>query len=436
MFLMIVIGAAGAWCAHQHWMRLDSAESPWRKEFWNWAFKGAAFPLLVWAIANIGWGDRFPPLIPALAEAQMAKRPWFGLWMGANVFGVAMVLSWWAGVTYLWILAKMARCAPNQAELAFNVGVIGFFTLLCAAAFAYLHGPTALGAALILFSLPVVHFNMTLAEEPPARPMYDRAVAQLKFGKYNAAELEVISQLEKCEDDFQGWMLLAELYAKNFKNMEDAARVILDICKDPRTQPVEISIACDALADWQMAAENPEAARAALELLCRKMPGSHFERMARQRMKQLPRNYEELVEAKKPKPIRLPSLTEEPRAIKAVSRSEAALEANRLSEKLTEDPNDISARETLAVVLAEKLGKTTLGVEQLKLLLEMADSADEQKAKWLAQVAIWEFEAEKNEEKFRGALHDLIANYPQTAQAFAAQRKLFLLGNGAAAASA
>ncbi|HEV8544499.1 MAG TPA: hypothetical protein VGR78_19085, partial [Verrucomicrobiae bacterium] len=340
-------------------------------------------------------------------------------------------LSWWTGVTYVWILAKMARCAPNQAELAFNVGVIGFFTLLCAASLAYLNGPTGLGAALILFCLPVVHFNMNLAELPPPRPIYDRAVAQLKFGKYDAAELEVISQLEKCEDDFQGWMMLAELYAKNFKNMEDAAQVILDICKDPRTQPVQISVACDKLADLQLEAENPEAARAALELLCRKLPGSHFERMARQRMKQLPRNYEELIESKKPKPIRLPSLTEEPRPIKAGPLAEATLEANRLSEKLTEDPNDVAAREALGVVLAEKLGKTKLGVEQLKLLIEMQEPPGEQKAKWLAQVAAWEFGAEKNEDKFRRALQELIRDYPQTAQAFAAQRRLFLLGRSA-----
>ena len=101
---------------------------------------------------------------------------------------------------------------------------------------------------------------------------------------------------------------------------------------------------------------------------------------------------------------------------------------NRFSQgELTEDPNDITAREKLASVLAVDLGKVDLGIDQLRLLIEMPETLDEQKAKWLAQIAAWEFKLKNNEAKYEELLKELIHTYPQTAQAFAAQRHLFLL---------
>jgi hypothetical protein len=109
------------------------------------------------------------------------------------------------------------------------------------------------------------------------------------------------------------------------------------------------------------------------------------------------------------------------------SKAEASLEANRLVEQLTADPNDITAREKLAAVLAVDLGKADLGMEQLRLLFDLPDISDEQKAKWLGQIAAWELTLKKNEAKYEELLKEIIQTYPQTSQAFAAQRRLFLL---------
>jgi hypothetical protein len=207
--------------------------------------------------------------------------------------------------------------------------------------------------------------------------------------------------------------------------------VILDICRQPEVQPFQISVACHKLAEWQLeVGENPLAARAALELLCRKLPGSHFARMAEQRIRQIPSSFEEFDELKQPKRIRLPALREEmplANTISHASRAEAAAEANRLSEKLTEDPNDILAREKLALVLAEKLGKIELAAEQLALLGELPEASEEQKAKWMAQIASWEFNRTKDKEEFQSALRKIVREFPQTSHAFAAQRRLYLL---------
>jgi hypothetical protein len=343
---------------------------------------------------------------------------------------MALVTFHWAAVTYCWLLVRIVQQAEDRKEVLLVIAFFALFSFTVAGFLVYLSGWIYLGTGICLALLPIVHFTIEMGEKPIVYTSYGKAIGHLKRGKVEDAEWEVISQLEKVENDFEGWMLLAEMYAKDYRNMEDAARVILDVCKQPDVQQVQISIACHKLADWQLEiAENPVGARAALELLCRKLPGTHFAHMAQQRIRQIPSTCEEFDEAKKGRKIRLQPLLEEtntPQHSEPVSRIEAAAEANRLSDKLSTDPNDIPAREKLALVLGEKLGKIDLAVEQLTLLGEL-DATEEQKAKWLAQIASWEFNRDKDPEKFQSALRRIIREYPQTSHAFAAQRRLYLL---------
>ncbi|MGZ8899578.1 MAG: hypothetical protein ACXW3Z_05735 [Limisphaerales bacterium] len=429
-FLAITAIIAG-WCSHHYWMRIDDRDASWAKRFWQWVIQGFLFPWLIFCLFNIGWGTRFPPLVPQILEAQRANAPWFWIWVMWSMVGAFLIVFYWGAVTYCWLLARIVQVAEDRKEILLNIAFFGLFSGTFAAALVYYSGWIYLGPGICFALLPIVHFTIDLAEKPPVFTTYGKAIAQRKRGKIQDAEWEVISQLEKSENDFEGWMLLAEMYAKDYRNMEDAARVILDICRQPNVRPVHISVACHALSDWQLAfADNPMGARAALDLLCRKLPGTHFAHMAQQRIRQIPSTFEEFDESKKPRRIRLPSLAENsaPTPIADPSnRKEAAAEANRLSDKLTEDPNDIPTREKLALVLGEKLGKIDLAVEQLALLGELPDATEEQKSKWLAQIASWEFNRDKDAEKFQNALRQIIREYPQTSHAFAAQRRLYLL---------
>src|SRR2546430_11587326 len=47
------------------------------------------------------------------------------------------------------------------------------------------------------------------------------------------AELEVLHELEKCEEDFDGWLMLAELYARHFHDLPEADRTIRELCGQP-----------------------------------------------------------------------------------------------------------------------------------------------------------------------------------------------------------
>jgi hypothetical protein len=431
MPFLAITSVIAAVCSHQYWMRLGDSTTDWGRRFWPWAIQGLLFPSLVFAIFNFGFGDNLPALVPEIVEAQRAGAPWLRLWALWSLAGTALVTFHWAAVTYIWMLFRTIQQSEDRVETLLVSGFFALFSFTVAGFFVYLSGWIYLGPGICLALLPIVHFTIEMGEKPITYAFYGKAIAHLKRGNVQDAEWEVISQLEKSENDFEGWMLLAEMYAKDYRNMEDAARVILDVCKQPDVQPIQVSIACHKLADWQLEiAENPVGARAALELLCRKLPGTHFAFMAQQRIRQIPSTCEEFDEAKKGRKIRLQPLREEndkPQKAEPVSRSEAAAEANRLSDKLSAEPNDIPAREKLALVLGEKLGKIDMAVEQLTLLGELPDATEEQKAKWLAQIASWEFNRDKDPEKFQTALRRIIREYPQTSHAFAAQRRLYLL---------
>ena len=428
--LALMAGIAG-WYSHRYWMRLGYEKSQWRKRYWPWVVQGFVFPWLLWCVFNIGWGDKLPPLVPQIIDAQQTRQPWFGLWIGWALTGAMLIGFYWTAVTYAWLLIRIVQDSQDKKEARSAAAFLTAITGAIAGLFVYSLGWIHIGSGVCLALLPVVHFTIDLAEKPPPRPTYSKAVGQLKRGKYQDAEWEVISQLEKAEDDFDGWLLLAELYAKQYRNMEDAARVILDICRQPNVQPYQISVACHKLAEWQLeVGENPIGARAALEFLCRRLPDTHFAKMAEQRIRQIPRTFEEFDELKQPRRIRLPSLRENEAPLvppPASSRAEAAAEANRLSAKLNDDPDDIPARERLAQVLAEKLGKVELAIEQLTLLTAIPTATEEQKAKWWAQIASWDFNRSKDKEQFQAALRTIIRDFPQTSHAFAAQRRLYLL---------
>jgi tetratricopeptide (TPR) repeat protein len=269
--------------------------------------------------------------------------------------------------------------------------------------------------------------------------MYSRAIARMKFGKYRDAEMEIISQLERAENDFDGWLMLGELYASQFKDIAEAEQIILEICDQPNVTPSQISVALHKLADWQISvASDPEAAARSLQVISNRLPGTHLARMAELRRTQLPHSPAELRERREPRPIPLPALSDLPDeagapAKDAIDSDQAAALAQQLTQQLTRDPNDISAREKLARLLAEPLGQADLAIEQIELLLGVADQPDAKRAEWLSLIAAWQLRHRHDPTAARAILQRLIHEYPNTAQAFAAQRRLNLLNAEAAA---
>jgi hypothetical protein len=257
-------------------------------------------------------------------------------------------------------------------------------------------------------------------------PGYSRAVARIKFGKYQAAEVEVLRELEQCPDDFAGWMILADLYANHFHDLPEADRTTRELCQQSNLTGVQISVALHRLADWHLKGDaDPVSARNALEEICRLLPESHFARMARLRIQQLPASRAEYLEKKKPKTFKLPAVGDDfdhhPAPAPEPDPAQARSLADHCVEKLRRDPNDVAVRERFAILLAERLGEADVAIEQLELLLAMPDQPEAKSAEWLALMATWQDKFRAAHDASRRTLERLIRLHPRSPQAFAAQ---------------
>jgi len=280
--------------------------------------------------------------------------------------------------------------------------------------------------------MPLLQIIETLAPEPDAKPNYTRAVARMHFDRYEDAESAVLEELEKSEDDFDGWMLLAQLYAEHFHDLPEAERTIRETCAQASTNDSQRSIALHKLADWQLQlASDPVGARRALGEICQTSGNAHLAHMARLRMEQLPETREEWIERRNGKRYRLPALRNDLDSAAdtgpGLTRDQAAHQARLLVEKLQKDPNHPRHREELARLLAEKLDKVDAGLDQLALLLTLPDQPDEKTAEWLSLMAAWQLQFKRDEPAARAILERLIHQAPNSAAAFAAQRRLSLM---------
>ena len=436
MNVIVFLGFLGMFVmlGSEYWDRvLEHKGSKLPNRFRWWVTQGIGVPVLFWIVSNLGVLDSLPPLLPALAQASSGGVKWFFLVCTEVAPGLALIGSVWASVTFAWLTTLICLHADSRGEF---LVMIMLCSVICAPfvwLVFYIGGWPCVGVAGVVWLLPVVHSTMDFMPSKEAHPMYSRAIAKLKFGKYDEAELEVIRQLENHEDDFDGWMLLAELYATRFNDLSGATQVISDLVCQSNVDRIQISIAMHRLADWHLKLrEDPDSARTILEELCRHCPEGHIEREARARIEQLPGTKEAFREEQQRKPIRLPALRDtlnSPRESRMASLGahEAAELANRCVAELTKDPNNVSKREEFARILAEHLGKLDSATGQIELLMHMPGQPDAKYAEWLSLLASWRLESDRGSESARKSLEQLIHRFPTSPQAFAAQRLLSLM---------
>lgn len=409
-----------------------------------WACKGLVVPFLLWALMNFGLSFQLQPFMPAIQKAQNSGTGWFFVFLGVAASGWLLIASYWAALTVGWALARAGRAIQGEARANFrSLGLTCLVaTALPVAWLIWVGGWFTLGAAALLITLPIAGYSQSILTPPKPRPMYSRAIARMKFGKYSEAEWEIIRQLENAEGDFNGWLMLADLYANQFKDIGEAEQIILEICDQPSATPSQIAVALHKLADWQLAiANDPEAAGRALQVISIRLPNTHLARMAEVRRAQLPRNNRELQEQRQPHHIPLPALSDPLSATGPASNhppdADQALElVNQLTAQLTQNPDSVADREKLARLLAEPLGKGDLAIEQIELLLGMRDQPEAKRAEWLGMTAMWQLQLQQDEDGARKTLERIVREFPNSPQAFAAQRRISLMRAEAAARKA
>ena len=400
-----------------------------------WSAKGMALPVGLWAVMNLGICWSLHPFMPEVQAAQNIGGDWVAEYLRVLGMGMFIITSYWAAVTLGWTVVRTGRETEGEPRKDFKAlcWTCSVGLLLPAALMLLLGGLSTLGLAGATILIPLAGYAPAILRPPKSRPMYARAVARMKFGKYSEAEWEIIRELEKREDDFEGWMMLAGLYANHFNDLPEAEQTILGICDQPRTTAPQLSVALQRLADWHLKlAGDPDAARRALQMICDRLPRTHLARMAQLRMNQLPATAEELREQQSSKPVPLPALGDNLDAEPAPSETEAGREqaaalANRCVERLQQDPNHVGAREKLARLFAERLDRAESGIEQLMLLLNLPDQPEARRAEWLGLIAAWHLKYRHDRDSGRKTLERVIAEFPHTPQALAARRRIELM---------
>lgn len=196
---------------------------------------------------------------------------------------------------------------------------------------------------------------------------------------------------------------------------------------------LQVSLAFHRLADWHLKfADDPEGARYALGEIVRRLPGGHFARMAQLRIDQLPHTPAELKEQRAPKPMRLPALQDdlEPRPLAPLTdnqRQQGLAELARLRSRLAASPGDLAVREQIACVLADGLGRVDEALAELQQFLALPEPPPDRMPTWLAWGAAWHIRYRGDLASARPYLERLVHEYPQSPQAFAAQRRLNLM---------
>jgi hypothetical protein len=299
---LLILAASFKLVAH-YWDPQDEFAHP-KRQLTIWACKGIIIPLIFWVLVNTGLSARYPPLIThegrasrlvtALSAPSRSMRstrssaPTLLALLFSAVPVALVIASYWAATTFGWQVAALYLQTESRRE-APGASIFWCLILSPVAALAiYVGGWGGIGLAALTWLVPITRELLAFGIPKKLPPLYADALAKTAKGKYRRAELAVLRELEKREDDFDGWMILAQLYAEKFHEIAEAERIIHQLCTQPTTTRAEMSLALNRLADWQLhLAKDPAAACRALEEICHCFPATHLADTARNRINQI-----------------------------------------------------------------------------------------------------------------------------------------------------
>jgi len=260
-------------------------------------------------------------------------------------------------------------------------------------------------------------------------PFYSVAQAMRKKARPDDAMREIRKQLQRFPNDATGHLLLAEIQAEDFNDLPSAERTLEDFCAQPGHSAPHIAEAFNRIADWQMKlAQDPVAARLALQRIIDLLPGTDQAQVAAQRLAHL--GDDRALEAVRDrKPIHLPHGADNIGLMKdssVLQRPEEDFEATaaRLVAHLTEHPLDPEAREKLAMIYSEHYQRLDLAADQLNQLTESPNQPPNSVARWLNLLADMQLKHGADYETVRETLQRIADRFSGFAPAELAQQRI------------
>jgi tetratricopeptide (TPR) repeat protein len=261
------------------------------------------------------------------------------------------------------------------------------------------------------------------------RPLYSIARAKQKRGLYQAAIAEVQKQLERFPADYEGWMLLAEIHAENFKDNAEAQRCVNEILSHTGHAPRNLVFALNRSADWHLElAGDREAAQQALEEIVRRLPNTEFAHTAAQRIAHL--TTDQMLADQRERPtitlvhydehIGLKGQVADPRP----AAEEPAAAAARLVKHLQTYPEDTDAREQLACMYADHYGRIDLAKDQIEQLITLSGATQKEMVHWLNLLVDFHVRVDQDRAAARSVLQRIMETFPKSAAASLAESRL------------
>ena len=264
-------------------------------------------------------------------------------------------------------------------------------------------------------------------EEPELRPMYSIATGYRKRGQYDKAVAEIRKQLSNFPEDFEGWMLLAEVQFKNLNDLPAASETIEHILTFPQLAPKNVAFALTQLAEWHLHFANGESARACFERIIERLPDTEESHIAIQRIAHIA-SPEHMAEMQEPRVIVVPHSEE--RIGLRTTPPPAPVEqtptqiAQKYVEHLREHPLDNEVREKLAVVYATDFKRMDLASAELEQLIATPNQTQKNVAHWLNMLADFHIRLTNNADLARQTLQRIIDLYPKSAVAMNATSRI------------
>ncbi len=337
-----------------------------------------------------------------------------------------------------WVAWRCLRKSEDAARLLFKwiatVVIIGVMVWLCqdlppgyliaamflpAAALGFMWAPN-IGATMAGFLTNSIDGGDVAID---AQPFYSVVETKRRNGHPQEAIAALREILEKFPGDFHGTMLMATILAEDLNDLPGAQVVLERWISGPSATPHGMASALTAIADWQLQfAQDPEAAREALERIVKALPDTPIAHQTAQRLAHLP-TVEHLVSAREAARVNLRPGEKDVGLIKdfkdykgpAAPKEDPDALVEEYVKQLEKFPADTATREKLAVLYAEHLHRLDLAVDQLEQLIGFPNETPRHVVRWLNLLADLQIRCGRDLAAAEAALRRIIERFPSPA---------------------
>ncbi|HEX9045860.1 MAG TPA: tetratricopeptide repeat protein [Verrucomicrobiae bacterium] len=347
-----------------------------------------------------------------------------------------------------WGCVRMLRRSYNPLKIVLKVSFTLPFAIGCIW-FAHTLGPW--GPFLIVFMGVILsimwtpHIGEWLASpitglfdgghEPPDRkPVYSIAKTKRNRGKPHEAIIEIRRQLEQFPNDFEGIMFLARVQAEDLNDLPGAEVTLNHFCDQPEAPERQAAAALTQLADWQMKIADVDSARAALQKIITKYPGTETALQAEQRIAHLVETEKVILKRHDDQNVVLNEGVQDVGLLDSSSFLQPKeLDPGKLAgayvKHLEAHPHDIEVREKLATIYARHFKRLDLATLELAQLINEPKHKPKQIAHWLNLLANFQVELGADIDTVRTTLQKIVESFPDLPVADLAQNRLARLKN-------